>query len=156
MNIGLTLLGQMIAFAIFIWLTMKYIWPPLMENLEARRKRIADGLAAAEEAKKAQADAEAKVEQELSAARTQAADIIGRAEKRAAEIVEEARDEARGEGERIVLNARGEIDREVNQAKESLRGQVSQLAMDGARQILGKEIDAGAHAKMLDDLAAQL
>ncbi len=156
MNIGLTLIGQMIAFAIFIWLTMKYIWPPLMENLESRRKRIADGLAAAEEAKKAQADAEAKVEQELAAARTQAADIIGRAEKRAAEIVEEARDEARGEGERIVLSARGEIDREVNQAKESLRGQVSQLAMDGARQILGREIDASAHAKMLDDLAAQL
>lgn len=156
MNIGLTLIGQMIAFAIFIWLTMKYIWPPLMENLEARRKKIADGLAAAEEAKKAQADAEAKVEQELSAARTQAADIIGRAEKRAADIVEEARVEARGEGEKIVNNARGEIDREVNQAKESLRGQVSQLAMDGARQILGKEIDSSAHAKMLDDLAAQL
>jgi len=76
--------------------------------------------------------------------------------ERAAEIVEEARDEARGEGERIVLSARGEIDRELNQAKESLRGQVSQLAMDGARQILGKEIDSSAHAKMLDDLAAQL
>ena len=156
MNIGLTLLGQMIAFAIFVWLTMKYIWPPLMENLEARRKRIADGLAAAEEGKKAQADAQAKVEEELAGARSQAADIISRAEKRAAEIVEEAREEARGEGERIVTGARGEIDRELNQAKESLRGQVSQLAMDGARQILGREIDSSAHAKMLDDLAAQL
>lgn len=156
MDINLTLLGQMFGFFIFTMITMKYIWPPLKAAMDERQKTIADGLAAAEEGAKAKEKAEAEVQQELQQARSQAAEIIGKAEKRANEIVEEAKGDARVEGEKIVANAHAEIDREVNQAKEGLRSQVSALAVQGAQQILGREIDAGAHSSMLDDLAREL
>lgn len=156
MNINLTLIGQMFGFFLFTMLTMKYVWPPLKAAMDERQKTIADGLAAAEEGAKAKEKAEAQVEDELKAARAQAAEIISKAEKRANEIVDEAKTDARGEGDKILANAQSEIDREVNTAKEGLRTHVSALAIQGAQQILGREIDGSAHTSMLDDLARQL
>ena len=156
MNINLTLLAQAVSFAILIWFTVKLIWPPLLRAVETRQKTIADGLAAAQRGKLELEQASQKAGQELSAAKEKASDIIAQAEKRATEIIEEAKGTARTEGDRIIAGARAEIDQEVNRAKESLRQQVSSLAVAGAEKILRKEIDAKAHADMLNTLANEL
>ena len=156
MNINLTLLAQAVSFAILIWFTVKLIWPPLLRAVETRQKTIADGLAAAQRGKLELEQASQKAGQELSAAKEKASDIIAQAEKRATEIIEEAKGTAKTEGDRIIAGARAEIDQEVNRAKESLRQQVSSLAVAGAENILRKEIDAKAHADMLNTLANEL
>lgn len=156
MLINATLIGQSIAFFIFIWFCMKYVWPPLVNALEERKKKIADGLAAAERGKHEQELAEQKAKQELQSAKQQASDIIAQAQKRASEIVDEAKTDAREESGRIKAAAEAELDQEINRAKEDLRKQVSALALAGAEQILGAEIDATKHNKVLDDLATQI
>lgn len=156
MNINLTLLAQAVSFAILIWFTVKLIWPPLLRAVETRQKTIADGLAAAQRGKLELEQASQKAGQELTAAKEKASDIIAQAEKRATEIIEEAKSAAKTEGDRIIAGARAEIDQEVNRAKESLRQQVSSLAVAGAEKILRKEIDAKAHADMLNTLANEL
>lgn len=156
MNINLTLLAQAVSFAILIWFTVKLIWPPLLRAVETRQKTIADGLAAAQRGKLELEQASQRAGQELSAAKEKASDIIAQAEKRATEIIEEAKGAAKTEGDRIIAGARAEIDQEVNRAKESLRQQVSSLAVAGAEKILRKEIDAKAHADMLNTLANEL
>ncbi len=156
MNINLTLIGQTVTFIIFVWFCMRFIWPPIMNALNERRKTIADGLAAAaageRERERGQLDAERLVEQ----AKSQAQEIIAKAEKRGAEVIVEAKNDARSEGERIITAARGEIDMEANRAKEQLRLQVAQLAVTGAERILSREVDAKAHEKLLSDLAGEL
>ncbi|HSI24272.1 MAG TPA: F0F1 ATP synthase subunit B [Methylotenera sp.] len=156
MNINLTLIAQAVAFAILIWFTVKYVWPPLLNAIETRQKEIADGLAAASEGRSALEVAAKKSEITLNEAKQKASEIIGQAEKRATQIVEEAKDNAKEEGERILAGAKAEIDQEVNRAKEGLRAQVSSLAVTGAEKILRKEIDAKAHSDMLSKLAAEL
>lgn len=156
MNINLTLLAQAVSFAILIWFTVKLIWPPLLRAVETRQKTIADGLAAAQRGKLELEQASQRAGQELGAAKEKASDIIAQAEKRATEIIEEAKGAAKAEGDRIIAGARAEIDQEVNRAKESLRQQVSSLAVAGAEKILRKEIDAKAHADMLNTLANEL
>jgi len=156
MNINLTLLGQMIVFVIFVWFTKKYVWTPIINALNDRRAKIADGLAAAEKGQQAQALGEEKAQEVIAQAKTQATEILGKAEKRGSEIVEESKDGAKIEGERILASARGEIEKEVNMAKEQLRSQVATLAVEGAQKILDREVDASVHAGMLDDLAAKL
>lgn len=156
MNINLTLIAQAIAFAILIWFTVKFVWPPLLVAIETRQKEIADGLAAAHEGKNALENAAKKSESTLNEAKQKASEIIGQAEKRSAQIVEEAKATAGAEGERIIANAKAEIDQEVNRAKESLRSQVSVLAIAGAEKILRKEIDGKVHSEMLSKLAAEL
>jgi F-type H+-transporting ATPase subunit b len=156
MNINLTLLAQAVSFAILIWFTVKLIWPPLLRAVESRQKTIADGLAAAQRGKLELEQASQKAGQELGAAKEKASDIIAQAEKRATEIIEEAKGAAKAEGDRIIAGARAEINQEVNRAKESLRQQVSSLAVAGAEKILRKEIDAKAHADMLNTLANEL
>lgn len=156
MNINLTLIAQAVAFAILIWFTVKYVWPPLLNAIETRQKEIADGLAAASEGRSALEIAAKKSEITLNEAKQKASEIIGQAEKRATQIVEEAKDNAKEEGERILAGAKAEIDQEVNRAKEGLRAQVSSLAVAGAEKILRKEIDAKAHSDMLSKLAAEL
>lgn len=156
MNINLTLLAQAVSFAILIWFTVKLIWPPLLRAVETRQKTIADGLAAAQRGKLELEQASQKAGQELTAAKEKASDIIAQAEKRATEIIEEAKGAAKAEGDRIIAGARAEIDQEMNRAKESLRQQVSSLAVAGAEKILRKEIDAKAHADMLNTLANEL
>lgn len=156
MNINATLIGQTITFIIFVWFCMKYIWPPIMNALEERRKTIADGLAAAEEGQrnreKSQQDAAEIVEQ----AKAQAQEIITRAENRGKEMVEESKNDAKAEGERMLEAAQADIELESNRAREALRQQLAQLAIEGARQILGKEVDPQVHDKMLSDLAKNL
>jgi F-type H+-transporting ATPase subunit b len=156
MNINVTLIVQLIAFAIFVILTMKLVWPPLLKAMEDRRARIAEGLAAAEKGAKALQDASSKSDEALKAARVQAQDILGSANKQAAQIVEQARSAAQAEGERIKTAAKADVDREIAQARDALRKQVGELAVQGAGQILKREIDAKAHADIINQLAAQI
>jgi F-type H+-transporting ATPase subunit b len=155
-NINLTLLGQMITFALLVWVTMKYVWPPIMQAMQERQKKIAEGLAAAERGKHEQELAEKRAQEQLRDAKQQAQDLISQAQKRANEIVEEAKEAARAEGDRIKDAAQAELEQELNRAKEELRAKVSVIALAGAERILKKEIDAKAHQQVLDDLATQL
>jgi F-type H+-transporting ATPase subunit b len=156
MNINATLLGQAIMFALFAWFCMKFIWPPLTGALEARKKQIADGLAAAERGKHDLELAAKRSADLLREAKEKAADIIALGDKRASEIVEEAKAQAHAEGERIVAAAKAEIEQEVFRAKEHLRTQVSAVALAGAGKILGREIDAKAHNDLLEKLVAEI
>ncbi|MGD9386619.1 MAG: F0F1 ATP synthase subunit B [Gammaproteobacteria bacterium] len=156
MGINLTLFGQMLTFLVFIWFTKKFVWPPVMQALEERRARIAEGLAAAERGQKALEEADAQVAERLREARQQAAQIIEQAERRGAELVEEAKVNAEATGERMIAQARAEIDQETNRARESLRGEVAAIAVAGAKQLLEKEIDSATHRELLDRLAGQL
>jgi F-type H+-transporting ATPase subunit b len=156
MNINLTLFGQMIAFAVFVWFTMKYVWPPIVKAIEDRKAKIAEGLAAGERGKREQELAQQRATERLQDAKQQAAEIVAKAEKRAAEIVEEAKDAARIEGGRLLENARAELTLETNKAREQLRQRLAELAIAGAERILRKEIDVTAHKDIVDDLARQL
>jgi F-type H+-transporting ATPase subunit b len=156
MNINLTLIGQSIAFIVFVWFCMKFIWPPVIAALEERKKNIADGLAAAERGKQEQVLSEKRSAEVIREAKGKAAEILAGAEKRGAEIVDEAKSDARAESDRIVSAAQSEIDTEINRAREQLRGELAVLVTAGAAQILGKEVDADVHSKMLDELATQL
>jgi F-type H+-transporting ATPase subunit b len=156
MNINLTLIVQLISFALFVWFCMKFVWPPIVAALDARKTQIADGLAAAERGKHEQQLAEKRAKELLAETKEQAAELISQAQKRASEIVEESKGEARAEGQRLLEAARAEIDQEVNRAKEQLRAQVVALAVSGAGKVLAREIDAKAHADLLDDLVANL
>ena len=156
MNPNITLLGQMISFAILIWFTVKFVWPPLMKAIEERQKKIADGLAAAGNAQKNLAQAEEKVNEELKHARTKANEIIEQAHQRANQIVDQAKNDAVAEANRQKAVAEADIAAAANRAKEELRKQVSALAVSGAEKLLKREIDANAHKALIDDLAAQL
>jgi len=156
MNINLTLIGQSITFMVFVWFCMKFVWPPIMNALEQRKTKIADGLAAAERGVLEKRLAQKHATETLHDAKQQAQEIINQAQKRANEIAEESKDNARGEAERIVAAANAEIEQEVNRAREQLRGQVVSLAVAGAGKVLKKEIDAKANEQLLQDLVAQL
>ena len=156
MNINLTLIGQTIAFAVFVWFCMKFVWPPIISALNERKTRIADGLAAADEGQREKAPAEEHAAEVLEEAKGQAQEIIRRAERRETEMVEEAKTTARGEGDRILTAARGEIDKEVNQAREALRAQLATLVVAGAGQILSREVDEKAHSQLIDELTQEL
>ena len=156
MNINLTLIGQSITFALFVWFCMKFIWPPVIGALEARRKEIADGLAAAERGQHAQELAEKRATEHIKEAKGQASDIITQEQKRASEIVEEAKGDAKTEANRIVVGANAEIEQETNRAREQLRQEVVVLAIVGAEKVLKREVDKKVHAATLNELAAQL
>lgn len=156
MNINATLLGQAITFAILIWFTMKFVWPPLMAAMAERAKTIADGLAAAERGKHDLELAEKRAAEILRQGREKASEIIAASEKRASEIIDEAKTNAKAEGDRILVAAKADIDQEVFRAKEQLRTQVTAVALAGAGKILGREIDAKAHNDLLDKLVAEI
>ncbi|HMQ12400.1 MAG TPA: F0F1 ATP synthase subunit B [Candidatus Competibacter phosphatis] len=156
MNFNATLIGQMITFGLLVLFTMKYVWPPIIQAMQDRQKRIADGLASAERGVHEQELAQAKAAQMLKEAKQQAADIVAQANKRANEIIEQSKLDARTEGSRQLAAAQAEIDQEINRAREQLRGQVVNLAVAGAGKILKREVDEAANAAMLDDLVAQL
>ncbi|CUA81920.1 MULTISPECIES: F0F1 ATP synthase subunit B [Gulbenkiania] len=156
MEFNATLLGQAITFAILVWFTMKFVWPPLTNMMDERAKRIADGLAAAERGKQDLEAAEKRVADELRTAKQQATEIMLAAEKRASQIVEEAKEAARTEGAKLLADAKGQIDQEVLRAKEALREQVAELAVVGAEKILRREIDAAKHADLLASIKAEL
>ena len=156
MNITATLIGQMIAFGLFIWFVNKLLWGPFNNLLSARQKRIADGLAASEKGKHELELSEKRAKEMLHETKSQAAEILAQSEKRAKEIVEEAKTDAKSEGERIIAAANAEIEQEINRAKEHLRSQVASIAAAGAEKILKKEIDEKAHGDLMKDLATQI
>nr|WP_284060327.1 F0F1 ATP synthase subunit B [Pseudomonas sp. NW5] len=152
----MTLFGQTIAFAIFVWFCMKFVWPPLTAAMQARQKKIAEGLDAAGRAQRDLQLAQEKAAQMLRETKEQAAEILDKANKTANAIVEEAKQQARSEGERLLASAKAEIDVEVNRAKDQLRAQVAALAVAGAEKILESSVDAKAHNDLVAKLASQL
>jgi F-type H+-transporting ATPase subunit b len=156
MNINLTLIGQTIAMIVFVWFCMKYIWPPLMGAIEKRRKEIADGIAAGEKGQRELADARQGSEAILQEARQKAGQVVDIAHKRSNELVGEAKHVAVAEGERLISAARTEISNEQTRVRDNLRREVAALAVAGATRVLGREVDAKAHAALLDELAAEL
>ncbi len=156
MNINLTLIGQSITFALFLWFCMRFIWPPIMNALETRRIKIADGLAAGERGHHAQELSRQRAVEHIKEAKGEASDIILQAQKRASEIIDEAKGDARIEAERIVIGANAEIEQETNRAREQLRQEVVALAIVGAEKVLQREVDKKVHASVLNKLVTQL
>ena len=156
MSINATLIGQMITFTLLVWFTMQYIWPPLIEALEERKKKITEGLAAAEKGQEDVKLAEKKAMKHLKEAKAESANIIALAQKRANEVVEESKETAKLEGERMIESAKAQIEQEIQQAKETLRKEVSLLALKAAEQILQEEVDKAKHKDILSKVSAQL
>lgn len=156
MDINMTLIGQLIAFVVFVIFCMKYVWPPIIGAIEERQATIADGLAASDRAEKELELAKDTVSAQLKEAKLQAASIVDAAKKHEAKIVEEAAGKAQAEKERILAAGHAEIETERNRAKEELRAQVAVLAVAGAEKILERSIDAAAHSDILDKLVAEL
>ncbi|HYC09295.1 MAG TPA: F0F1 ATP synthase subunit B [Steroidobacteraceae bacterium] len=156
MNINLTLVVQMVVFATLIYITMKWIWPPLLKMMDERQRKIAEGLAAAEEGEKELAEARGKADGIVREARERANQIIDHAQHRANEMVEEAKGTASAEGARIVAAAQQQIELDTTRAKESLRREVAGIAVGAASKLLGREIDPRTHAELLEKLAAQI
>ena len=156
MNFNATLIGQSITFIFFVWFCMKFVWPPVMNALEARKKQIADGLAAGDRGKHELELAAKKAGDNMRDAKVQAAEVLAQAEKRAAQMVEEAKTAAKEEGERQLAVAQANIAQETNRARETLREQVAGLALAGAEKILRREVNAQTHADLLGQLKAEL
>jgi F-type H+-transporting ATPase subunit b len=155
-NLNATFIGQIVAFAIFIYLTQRFVWPPIVAAMAERSKRIADGLQAADRAEKDLELAQKKVVEQLTVAKKEAAAIIDQANKRAIEIVEEAKAKALVEADRVKASAQAEIELATTRAKEELRSKVVVLALAGAEKILESSIDQNAHNELVNKLAAQL
>jgi len=156
MNINATLIGQAIAFAIFVWFCMKYVWPPLIAAIEDRQKKISDGLTQAERAGKNLELAQAKASDKLKEAKVQAAEIIEQAKKRRNQIVENAKTEAEVERKKIITQGEAEVEAERHNAREELRLKVSTLAIAGAEKIIKRSIDKEANSDIIDKLVAEL
>lgn len=149
MNINLTLLGQMITFALFVWFTMKYVWPPITKALADRQQKIADGIAAAEQSQRDLELAERRAMEIMRESKEGASHILEAANKRAETIIEEAKEAARVDGQRIVAHAQDQVQQAVVKAKEELRSQVGQLAVTTAEKILRQTIDASKHQELI-------
>jgi F-type H+-transporting ATPase subunit b len=156
MSFNLTLIAQAVAFALFIWFTVKFVWPPLLRAIETRQKTIADGLAAAEQGKHSLEASAKQADEEIKKARDRAAELLAQAEKRGAQLVEEARNAAKEEGNREKAAAKAEIEQATQRAREQLRDHVASLAVAGAEKILRREVDQKAHAELLDSIKKQL
>lgn len=156
MDINATLIGQAISFCIFVWLTMKFIWPPLVKVLDERAQLIADGIASGEKNNQLLKDSETKVSQILTEARQKASEIVRENEVRGAKIIEEARAKAEQEGQRLIQSAKYEIEKEVAQAKQALRDNLSQLVVLGTEKILKREINVASHHDIIDELSKRV
>lgn len=156
MNINATLIAQAIMFALFVWFCMRFVWPPIVGALDARKKQIADGLAAADRGKHELELAAKRATESLHEAKVKASEIIAQAEKRSAQIVDEAKNAAKVEGDRLLAAAQAEVEQEVFRARELLRGQVAQLVVAGAEKVLRREVDAKAHADLLEAIKSEL
>ncbi len=156
MNINATLIGQSITFIVFVWFCLKFIWPHIIKAMEDRKTEIAEGLAAGERGRHEQELAEQKAIEVIREAKDQAKEILAQAHKRGDEIVDEAKGDGRAEGERMLRAAEAEIEQQANQTREKLREDVVKLSIQGAEQVLGREVDEKAHTEQLSRLAAQL
>lgn len=156
MDFNMTLIGQTVSFAIFVWFTMRFVWPILLGKMAEREKRIADGLTAAEQGQERFEQAEQRYEELVKEGKQQAADIIAQAQKRGDELIEEAKTDAKSEAERIKQSAQADIDRQIAQARERLKAEVAALALAGAEQILVREVDRRTHNELFDKICARL
>ncbi len=156
MDINLTLIGQSIAMLVFVWFCMKFIWPPLLAAIEERREKIADGLAAGERAQQDLEKAKEEAAEIVADARKNALEVVAQANQRSNDMIDEARGKAASEAERIKAQAHAEIEQEIEQARSALRREVAAIAMGGARQLLGREVDEAANADLLEKLASEL
>lgn len=156
MGINLTLVIQMLVFATFVWFTMKFVWPPLQKALEERQNKIADGLAAAERGRRELELTQHRISDEMKHAKTQAADIIEKANFRAVQLIEEAKGEARHQAEHVAKVANEHLSQEVNRARDSLRKDVGRLAVAGAEKILMREIDEQRNSVLIDNLIEEI
>lgn len=156
MDINATLIGQLLTFLILVFVTMKYVWPPITKAIQDRQKKIAAGLEAAERSKQELETAEHKAFSIIREAKQQATQIIEQANSHSARLVEEAKGQAKQEGQKIIEMAQGEISREVTQAKEALKKQVAVLAVAGAEKIIQRNLDASIHEELLNQLAAEI
>lgn len=156
MDINLTLIGQAIAFIVFVYFCMKFIWPPIIQALEERQQGVADGIAAADKAHTELAAATEKSAAIIAEARERALEIVEQASQRANQVMADAKSDATTEGKRLVEAARSEIERESNRAKDTLRGEVASIAIAGASKLLNREVDQKTHADLLDKLVAEL
>ena len=156
MNFNATLIGQSIAMIVFVWFCMKYIWPPMMQALDERKQRIADGIAAGDRGRHELELAQSKATDVIKEARAEAAQIREQANQQASHIKDQAKSDAQAERERQLAAARAEIEQEATRVKEALRAQVSALAVAGAEQVLKREVDAAAHQALLDQLATEI
>ena len=156
MNINASLFVQMVVFFIGCWITMKYIWPPLIKAIEERQNKIAEGLAAADKSAEVLAETQAKGKEIEAEARARATTIVSDGEKRGAMIVENAKQQAQVEADRIIANAKAEAAQEMTRAREQLRDEVAALAVAGAQQILAREVDKTVHSQLLEQLKAKL
>ncbi|MBJ55569.1 MAG: F0F1 ATP synthase subunit B [Gammaproteobacteria bacterium] len=156
MNLNATIIGQTIAFAVFVWFCLKYVWPPITQALAERQKKIAEGLEAADRAQRDLSLAQNKAADDLREAKIKSAEIIDMANKRANHIVDEAKEKARDEGQRLIAGAKAEIEMEVQRAKEELRAQVAAIAIAGAEKILESSVDKAANEELVKKLASEL
>jgi F-type H+-transporting ATPase subunit b len=155
-NLNATLIGELIAFIVFVLFCMKYVWPPIIGAIEARQQKIADGLAASDRAEQDLRLAQENAKKQLIEAKAQGSALIDQAKKREAQIIEEAAVKAQAEREKILAQAKAEVEAERIRAKEDLRKQVAALAVAGAERILQREIDEAAHSDILEKLVAEL
>ena len=156
MDINMSLIGQMITFAVLVWVSMTFVFPSLNAALDERAKRIADGLAAADQGQQAMVVAEKRASEALAGAREEASQRVADAEKRAQLVAEEIKANAQAEADRIIAQAKADADQQLAKAREALRAQVADLAVKGAEQILKREVNASAHADLLSRLAVEL
>ncbi|HAJ13959.1 MAG: F0F1 ATP synthase subunit B [Hydrogenophaga sp.] len=156
MNINATLFAQAVVFAILVWFTMKFVWPPIAKALDERAQKISEGLAASEKAKTELAVANKRVEEELSKSRNESTMRLADAERRAQALIDEAKARASEEAAKIVAAARQDAEQQVIKAREGLREEVAALAVKGAEQILRREVNAGVHAELLNRLKTEL
>ena len=156
MDINMSLIGQMITFAVLVWVSMKFVFPTLNAALDERAKRIADGLAAADQGQQSMVVAEKRAAEALAGAREEASQRVADAEKRAQLVAEEIKANAQAEADRIIAQAKADADQQLAKAREELRAQVADLAVKGAEQILKREVTAAAHAELLSRLAVEL
>ena len=156
MNFNFTLVGQLLAFILFVWFCMKYVWPPMLKILEEREKEIADGLNAASEGRRELEEANARKEEILGEAKKEAADLVGQANQRANQLVEEAKTSAQEEAEKIKVSVQNDIEQSAKRAREELRSEVATLAVAGAEKILNSEIDEKKNSELIDELTKEL
>lgn len=156
MNINATLLGQILVFIIFLWVTLKYIWPPLLKAMKEREKKIAEGLEAGERGRVRLETAKSKTAEMVRVAKQKAAKTLEQATAKANQMIEEAKEQGAQENQRIVAHAQIEIDQQIQRAKEALRLDLSALIIQGAEKILEKEVDKKSHEKLMDQLITEL
>ncbi len=156
MNFNFTLVGQLLAFILFVWFCMKYVWPPMLKILEEREKEIADGLNAASEGRRELEEASARKEEILGEAKKEAADLVGQAGQRANQMVEDAKTQAQEEADRIKTSAKADLEQAAKKAREEIRSEVSALVVAGAEKVLGSEIDQEKNAEIIEEISKEL